>query len=73
MLALRLSETLPIPRLNEWTEALWGASLEKELIGPLAIAGDCLAGYWVHLSEALWVGVITKLLKEAKIVISQNQ
>jgi hypothetical protein len=70
MLASRLSETLPIPILNEWQESLWEAGQRENLIAGLDIGGDCQEGYLVHLSETGWKELITRLFKEHKIRIS---
>ncbi|MEM2112252.1 MAG: hypothetical protein QXX08_10330, partial [Candidatus Bathyarchaeia archaeon] len=69
LLAPRLSEALPIPIVDSWTRALWDRGLEYQLIGELGIAGDCLSGYCLRISELEWQAILTKLLKEDKIEI----
>jgi hypothetical protein len=70
MLASRLSETLPIPILDDWDESLWEAGQRENLIVGLETGGDCQQGYQVHLTEVVWKEVITRLLKEQRIRIS---
>lgn len=45
LLTSRLSETLPIPILDEWHEALWEAGQVENMIVNLLTGGDCTAGY----------------------------
>jgi hypothetical protein len=68
----RLSETLPIPVLDEWHESLWEAGQLENLIVGLETSGDCLEGYEVQLTEKLWKEAITNLLTERKIRISSD-
>jgi hypothetical protein len=70
MLASRLSETLPIPILDDWDESLWKAGQRESLIVGLDTGGDCQEGYQVQLTETVWKEVITGSLKERKIRIS---
>lgn len=70
MLTSRLSETLPIPILDEWHTSLWVAGQGENLIVGLESGGDCQEGYLVQLAETLWKEVIARLLKERKIRIS---
>ena len=72
MLTSRLSETIPIPILDEWNESLWEAGQKENLIVGLETGGDCQEGYQVQLTETVWKEVITKLLKERKIRISSD-
>jgi len=72
MLTMRLSETLPIPVLDGWDEALWEAGQTENLIVGLETGGDCQEGYLVQLPETLWKEVITRLLKDSKIRISSD-
>jgi hypothetical protein len=72
MLTSRLSETLPIPILDEWHDFLWEAGQREILIVGLKTCGDCLDGYLVQLTEKVWKEVITRLFKERKIRISSN-
>lgn len=65
----RLAEALPIPLLAEWAGALWKAGLHGELIGELVTGGDCLAGYWVQVSETNWVNILRPMLEKRQIVI----
>jgi hypothetical protein len=69
ILPSRLSDALPIPVLQEWAEALWEAGIERELIGELTTNGDSLAGFAVQLNESAWLGLISRLLTEGKILI----
>ena len=73
MLTSRLSETLPIPILDEWHEALWEAGQQENLIVGLETGGDCQQGCLVQLTETVWKEVITSLLKKRKIRISSGQ
>ncbi|GAP10012.1 hypothetical protein BECAL_01166 [Bellilinea caldifistulae] len=73
VLASRLSETLPIPILDEWHESLWEARQRENLIVGLETGGDCQEGYLVQLTETIWKEVITRLLMERKIRISSGQ
>ena len=73
MLTSRLSETLPIPILDEWHESLWEAGLVENLVVDLQTSGDCQEGYQVQLMESVWKEVITRLLKELKIRISNDR
>ena len=66
VLTSRLSETLPIPILDEWHESLWEAGQRENLIVGLETGGDCQEGYQVQLTESVWKEVITRLLKERK-------
>lgn len=70
MLNTRLSETLPIPILDEWHESLWESGQRENLIVGLETDGDCQEGYLVQLTERVWKEVITRLLKERRIRIS---
>jgi hypothetical protein len=72
MLTSRLSEALPVPIMDSWAVALWEVGLKKELIGELSIAGDCLAGYWIHISETGWADTLTWLFQESLISISSH-
>jgi hypothetical protein len=72
-LASRLSETLPIPILDEWHESLWEAGRSENLIVGLETGGDCQQGYLVHLTETVWKEVITKLVKEGNIRFSLSR
>jgi len=69
MLISRLSETLPIPVLDEWNESLWEVAQMENLIVGLETGGDCQEGYLVQLTETVWKEVITRLLKERRIRI----
>ena len=69
MLTSRLSETLPIPILDEWHESLWEAG-HKDLIVGLEAGGDCQAGYQIQVKEVIWEEVISRLIKERKFRIS---
>jgi hypothetical protein len=60
---------LPIPLLEEWAEALWEAELQKEMIGELITAGECLLGYWVSVSETSWADILSRLIKEQMVKI----
>jgi hypothetical protein len=62
MIASRLSETLPIPVLDEWYASLWDAGQRENLIVGLETGGDCQEGYQVQLTETKWKEVITQLL-----------
>jgi hypothetical protein len=73
MLTSRLSETLPIPILDEWHESLWKSGQKEDLIVGLETGGDCQEGYLVQLNETVWKEVITRLLNERKIYISVNR
>lgn len=68
-LTSRLAEALPIPLLEEWAEALWEAGLQKEMIGELITAGECLLGYWVSVSETSWADILSRLIKEQMVKI----
>jgi len=70
MLPSRLSETLPVPVLQEWAKALWEAGIEQELIAELTIDGESLAGFSVQLTETVWAELISRLLKKGNIGIS---
>ncbi|OGO62761.1 MAG: hypothetical protein A2Z45_10930 [Chloroflexi bacterium RBG_19FT_COMBO_55_16] len=69
MLISRLSETLPIPVLDEWNESLWEVAQMENLIVGLETGGDCQEEYLVQLTETVWKEVITRLLKERRIRI----
>ena len=73
MLTSRLSETLPIPILDEWHASLWESGQMESLIVGLETGGDCQEGYLIQLSETVWKEVITRLLKERKIRISVDR
>jgi hypothetical protein len=73
VLTSRLSEALPIPLLDDWSESLWEAGQRENLIVGLETGGDCQVGYLIQLTETLWKEVITRLLKERKIRISSGQ
>lgn len=73
VLTSRLSETLPIPILDEWNESLWEVAQMENLIVGLLTGGDCQEGYLVQLTETVWKEVITRLLKERKICISGDR
>jgi hypothetical protein len=73
ILTSRLSETLPIPILNEWHGDLWNAAQLENFIVELEIGGDCQEGYQVQVTETVWKEVITRLIKEHKIRISGDQ
>lgn len=64
MLASRLSETLSIPILDRWSVTLWETGSKKELIGELAVSGDCPSGYWVSVTEYGWQEVVTALVAQ---------
>jgi hypothetical protein len=66
ILPARLSESLPIPILQEWGELLWEAGIEHELIALLTTSGDNPAGYWVQLTETAWTELLSWLLKEER-------
>ena len=66
----RLSESLPIPVLQEWAETLWETGIEQELIAELTIGGESLAGFSVQLTEEIWAELLSRLLKEGKIGVS---
>jgi hypothetical protein len=70
MLTARLSETLPIPVLDDWNRQLWEAARSKDLVVDLQTCGDCQEGYVVQLSEMTWKEVVIGLMNERKIVIS---
>ncbi len=72
MLAVRLSEALPIPILDEWHESLWEAGQREALIVGLGVGGECQEGYLVQLTETAWKEVITRLLEERKIRLSSD-
>jgi hypothetical protein len=63
-LSRRLSETLPIPIKDRWSEVLWEAGVEKDLIHEFAYSGDCLACFGVKTSQTGWTELITRLIKE---------
>ncbi len=73
MLASRLSETLPIPILDDWGESLCEAGQVENLITGLLTDGDCQEGYQAQLTETVWKEVIARLLKERKIRISGDR
>lgn len=70
VLTSRLSETLPIPILDDWNESLWESGRKENLIVEVETGGDCQEGYLVKMTETIWKEVITRLLKERKIRIS---
>jgi hypothetical protein len=72
-LTSRLSETLPIPILDEWHEFLWEIGQRENLIIRLDTGGDCREGHLVQLTEDVWKEVITRLLKERRIRISGDR
>ena len=72
VLTSRLAETLPIPILDEWHESLWEVAQMENLIVGLLTGGDCQEGYLVQLTETKWKEVITRLLKEWKIRVSED-
>lgn len=49
------------PRPDRYAGAL---AAGDQLFDEGQIAGECLAAYWIYLSEAGWVKIITSLLKE---------
>jgi hypothetical protein len=67
MLTERLSEALSIPIMSMWAVVLWKQGVHHQLIGELAIGGDCLANYWTTLSEPCWAKIIINLSKEGEI------
>jgi len=69
MLASRLSETLPIPIMDRWAVTLWEAGSKKELIGELAVSGDCSSGHWVSVTESGWKEVIAASVEQDEISI----
>jgi len=73
MLPSRLSEALPIPIIDRWSEILWEAGFEKGLITKLATGGDSLLCFSVQLAQSVWAELISKFLKEEKINISFSQ
>jgi hypothetical protein len=72
-LSSRLSESLPLPIMQAWSEQLWNAGKDQQLITELETGGDCYAGYWISLNEAAWVEILSRLLKEGLIKITGNQ
>ncbi len=69
LLSRRLSEALPIPIKDRWSEVLWEAGVEKELLAESAYSGDCLVCFGVNISETGWIEVISGLVKEGKVEI----
>jgi hypothetical protein len=69
MLTSRLSETLPIPILDEWREYIWEAGRTNNLVVDLKTRGDCQEGYFVQLNETGWKEVVIGLLEKNKIKI----
>jgi hypothetical protein len=67
MLTARLSETLPIPVLDDWNRQLWEVARNKELVVQMETCGDCLEGYVVHLGENAWQEVVIGLMRANKI------
>jgi len=73
ILTSRLSETLPIPILDDWNDPLWDVGQKENLIVGLETSGDCQAGYIIQLVEIGWKEVVIRLLKERKIWISSDR
>ena len=73
MLTSRLAETLPIPILDDWHKSLCEVAHVENLIVGLLTGGDCQDGYLVQLTDTAWKGLITRLLQERRIRISNNQ
>jgi hypothetical protein len=73
ILSSRLSESLPLPIMQAWSEQLWSAGKDNQLIAELETGGDCYAGYWISLNEAAWVEILSRLLKEGFIKITGSQ
>jgi len=73
MLPSRLSEALPIPIIDRWSEILWEAGFEKGLITKLATGGDSLLCFSVQLAQSVWAELISKYLKEKNIKIPYSQ
>lgn len=69
LLSPRLSEALPIPIKDRWSQVLWEAGVEKDLIEKFEYSGDCLACFGVNTSETGWTGIIARLVKEGKVEI----
>jgi hypothetical protein len=69
-LSSRLSESLPLPIMQDWSEHLWKAGKDQQLVTELETGGDCYAGYWIGLNEAAWVEILSRLLKEGFIKIT---
>jgi hypothetical protein len=72
MLPNRLSEALPIPVLHEWAKILWRVGMKQMLIGELLVGGSCKGGYWLHIQENCWSDIVSELLREHKIRISNS-
>ena len=71
-LPARLSDALPLLIQNHWANALWETRQAKALISPLSISSDCLAGVVVNINDPVWTQILTDLLKEGKIKITDN-
>jgi len=66
LLAPRLSEALPIPIKDGWSEVPWKVGVEQDLIDEFAYSGDFLACFGVNTSEIGWIEIIARLVKEGK-------
>jgi len=73
MLPSRLSEALPIPIIDRWSEILWKAGFEKGLISELATGGDSLKCLSVQLAQSVWAELISRISQEEKIKIPYSQ
>jgi hypothetical protein len=73
ILSSRLSESLPLPIMQAWSEHLWSAGKDQQLITELETGGDCYAGFWIGLNEAAWIEILSRLLKEGFIKITGSQ
>jgi hypothetical protein len=60
MLTSLLTETLPIPVLDEWRETQWEAGQRESLIVGLEIEGDCQEGYLMQLMDKDWIELGTR-------------
>lgn len=65
----RLIETLEVPVLEEWAEALWDAAKQFHFLSQIETSGDCIAGARLVL-KADWKGLIEKLLQESGIQLT---
>ena len=43
--------------------------MQKEIIGELITAGECLLGYSVSVSETSWADILSRLIKEQMVKI----
>ena len=65
----RLSDALDIPLLPGWTEELWKAGAENNMMRKLHTWGDCTAAIEISLNAESWAKIVDDLRKDHKITI----